>query len=196
VNLDGLAGDFCGISKLSAPANMSSRMQWNKAFQRGFTLVELVMTIVIVGILAAVAAPRFYNNNVFQSRGFADQVQATLRYAQKEAIAQHRNVCVTITASAITLNIATLSGAASPCNTNLASPAGQLSNCPSPTYKICTPSSTIVISSFPAPFNFDALGKPFDTLGTTPSTAQKSIAISGATNNIFIEAETGYVHSP
>jgi MSHA pilin protein MshC len=166
--------------------------------QRGFTLVELVMTMVIVGIIAAVAVPRFFDANVFKSRGFADQVQASLRYAQKEAIAQRRNVCVATTASDITLTIASVSGAASACNTNLASPAGQPSNCPSATYKICTPSAAIALAllpAAPATFVFDALGKPFDTAGVTPS-AQKTITIIGATNNIVVEAETGYVHSP
>jgi len=167
--------------------------------QRGFTLVELIMVMVIIGILAVVAAPRFFNANVFQSRGFADQVQATLRYAQKEAIAQHRNVCVAMIASDITLKIAGVSGAMSACDTNLVSPAGQPSGCPSATYKICTPSAAITITlapAVPASFNFDALGKPWDVLGTTPSTVQKSITISGATNIIYVEAETGYVHSP
>lgn len=163
---------------------------------RGFTLVELIMTIVIVGILSAVVAPRLLDTNVFQSRGFADQVQASLRYAQKIAIAQRRNVCAAMTANNdIILTIASVSGAASACDSNLVSPAGQPSNCPSATYRICTPSSTIAISPSPVSFGFDALGKTFDTVGN-PSTAQKSITVSGATNNIVVEAETGYVHSP
>ena len=163
--------------------------------QRGFTLIELIMVMVVVGILAVFVAPRFFDANVFKSRGFADEVQATLRYAQKEAIAQHRNVCVAITASNITLTIANAipSLATSPCNTNLVSPTGQPSNCLSATYKICTPSAAITLSPA-ATFNFDALGKPWDVLGTTSSTVQKSITISGATNNIVVEAETGYVH--
>ena len=161
-------------------------MQGQRAVEKaGFTLVELVMVIVIVGILAAVAAPRFFDTNVFQSRGFADQVQASLRYAQKQAIAQRRNVCVALAASTITLTIASASGAASACNTNLVSPSGQPSSCPSATYKICAPSG-VTLAYLSANSNFDALGR----------TAANSITISGATNDIVVEAETGYVHSP
>jgi MSHA pilin protein MshC len=161
--------------------------------QRGFTLIELIMVMVIVGILAVVVAPRFFDANVFKSRGFADQVQASLRNAQKIAIAQHRNVCVAMTSSDITLTIASVSGAASACDTPLVSPTtGQAP------YKISTPSAAITLTlspAAPATFIFDALGKPFDAL-STPSAVLKTITISSATNNIVVEAETGYVHSP
>ena len=164
---------------------------------RGFTLIELVVVIVMIGILAVYVAPRFFDASIFKSRGFADQVQSTLSYAQKQAIAQHRNVCVAVTSSDITLTIAKDSGATNPCNLpNMVSPFGQPSSCTSSTYRICTPSSSITISMSPATnFSFDALGKPWDAASATPS-AQKAITISGVTNPIYVEAETGYVHSP
>lgn len=173
------AGNFHG----AAQARLSGRRVSDN--QCGFTMVELIMTMVIIGILAAVVAPRLLDTSVFQSRGFADQVQASLRYAQKQAIAQRRNVCVTMTANDIILTIAGVSGPLSPCDTNLVSPAGQPSNCPSATYRICAPSGiTLTYSS--ANSNFDALGR----------TAANTISVSGATNSIVVEAETGYVHSP
>jgi len=170
--------------------NTSSHLQPGFEIQRGFTLVELIMVMVIVGILAVFVAPRFFEANVFKSRGFADQVQATLRYAQKEAIAQHRNVCVATASSSISLTIANSSGATAPCGPNLVLPAGGNS--------ISAPSAAITLTLSPATpttFIFDALGKPWDAAGATPS-AQKSITISGVTNPVYVEAETGYVHSP
>lgn len=71
-----------------------------KKRQAGFTLVELIMTVVIVGIISVVAIPRFFETSVFQNRGAADQVKAALRYGQKVAIAQHKNVAVNITSPA------------------------------------------------------------------------------------------------
>ena len=67
--------------------------------QRGFTLVELVAVLVILGIVAAVAAPRFVDTAVFTERGYADEIAASLRYARRIAIASamqralHRERC-------------------------------------------------------------------------------------------------------
>lgn len=135
----------------------------------GFTLIELVMVIVILGIISVVAAPKFFDNSVFQARGFADQVLATLRYAQKSAIAQHQNVCVSFTATKVSLKIDAT------CSTNLNLPDRQNNELDAP--------SGISFSTIPSNFSFDALGKP-------------SVGTSGviSTTTITVEQETGYVH--
>jgi MSHA pilin protein MshC len=155
--------------------------------QRGFTLVELVMTMVIIGILAAVVAPRFFDANVFKSRGFADQVQSTLRYAQKEAIAQRRNVCVALNATTITLKIATTSGTGNACTNILLLPGGSSNSISAP-----TGSGITMTYSLPS-FVFYGSGAPSFT---SPGYPTVNVSISGATNSITIEAQTGYVHSP
>lgn len=162
---------------------------------RGFTMVELVMVMVIAGILAAVAMPRFFDADVFRSRGFADQVQASLRYAQKVAIAQRRFVCAAFTANSVTLT----TGTTAACGTPLQSPEGD------PSYVINAPAST-TFAAVPAAFSFDCLGRP-RAMGNAAATcvagnvvdvlaAAQVISVTGATNAITIQAETGYVHSP
>lgn len=64
--------------------------------QRGFTLTELITVIVIAGILSVAALPRFFDNDVFQQRGAADQVKSALRFAQKAAVAKHTPVSVVV----------------------------------------------------------------------------------------------------
>ncbi len=143
----------------------------------GFTMVELITIIVIAGILAAFAAPRFFDRNVFDSRGFYDQVISTLRYAQKAAIAQHRFVCVSFPAN----NRVTLTTGATPgCGTDLTGPAGQAP------YTVSSNNASFDPLAPPANFNFDALGRP------TP--APPSFKVSGYATSIIVEAETGYVH--
>lgn len=54
---------------------------------RGFSLVELVTSIVILAVLSAAAIPRFFNDQSVSERGYADEVASALRYSQRIALA-------------------------------------------------------------------------------------------------------------
>jgi MSHA pilin protein MshC len=157
-----------------------AKQKWLK----GFTMVEMVMVIVIIGIMGAVAAPRFFGTSVFQSRGYADQIKATLRYAQKTASAQSHFVCVTFSTSSVTLSYdATAPGGAHATATcpgsSMTSPSGQ-------TPYVVTAPGGITLSGGTS-FYFDTMGKP--SFATT-----QRIVVSGHAAPVTVEAETGYVH--
>jgi MSHA pilin protein MshC len=65
----------------------------------GYTLVELIIVISVVGILAATLGPRFFTQSVFSQRGFADELAAALRYTQKTAVITGCAAQLTVTAT-------------------------------------------------------------------------------------------------
>lgn len=73
----------------------------------GFTLVELVIVIVVLGIISAVVLPRFSSTADFQAVALRDEVVAALRHAQKSAVSRRRLVCADLGSSSVTLRIAT-----------------------------------------------------------------------------------------
>ncbi len=128
--------------------------------QRGFTLVELITVIVIIGILAVAAAPRFFDKDVFQARGAADQVIAALRYGQKVAIAQHRAVDVNLS-----------SGANPQCDSMLVASAVS-----------CVIPNGVAVS--PAKITFEALGRRVPNAATTVVVGTTTITIEAETGYV------------
>ena len=138
---------------------------------RGFTLVELIAVMVVVGILAVAALPRFFDRSVFEARGFLDETRALLRYAQKTAVAQRRTVCVAFAAGGAALTIAGAAGV-SVCDTPLALPYA--------------PRGGTGLAASVA-------GLQFQSTGATNQAANVTVTVNGATGTITVDAATGHV---
>src|SRR5258706_6003315 len=154
---------------------------------RGFTLTELIMTIVILAILAAVALPRFSSPSAFRSGAFPDEVVAALRSAQRPAVSHRRLVCATFTASTVTLTIAAANPAAACGATTLIGPAGGAA------YALSPDPTNVTVAIAPAgPIFFQPSGvTTSDAAGTTIT--DYSITGAGMTA-ITVVGATGYVN--
>lgn len=149
------------------------------AKQRGFTLIEMIMVIVILGVLAVFAAPRILNNTDFAARGFHDETLALLRFGQKTAIAQRRTVCVTVNVTGITMTLFVANPATASCGAATAAQAPALA----PPF---TPKGGTGLSGPTAPFQFTPLG-------STDQAAAVTITVANSTP-ITVEPNTGYIH--
>jgi MSHA pilin protein MshC len=145
-------------------------MQCQLPGQAGFTMIELIVTMVIIGITAVVAIPKFADRSDFETRGFQDETRALLRYAQKSAVAQRRNVCVALNANGVALTIDTDTPADGNCNGALATPS--------------TPRGGSGLNPSVASFKFQPLGD-------TDKAANITATIAGTA--ITVDARTGYV---
>lgn len=59
--------------------------------QNAFTIIESIMVIVIVGILVALAIPRFQSFYFIKLNGAVKKIVSDIRYVQQLAIARHEN---------------------------------------------------------------------------------------------------------
>ena len=143
----------------------------------GFTTTELIVTIAIVGLLAAIAVPRFMGASGFQSRGFYDSAKSVVRFAQKTAVAWRKDVFVCVTATSVT------AGTAAGCATPIVNPV---------TGNALTAAAPSGVTLTTAAFSFDSAGRPNPNAAVT-ITLTSTIADDPA-RQIVVERETGYVH--
>jgi MSHA pilin protein MshC len=151
--------------------------------QRGFTLIELVTILILVGVLAAVVMPKFDTALSLRNDAARDEALGALRYAGQTAQSHRRLVCADVSATAVTLRIAS-ARPASTCGSALNGPNGGsafTANAGAATFTL-SPSGTMY---------FQPDGRvTSDGAGATVSA--RTMTISGA-NSLSIGGETGLV---
>jgi len=155
--------------------------------ESGFTIVELVAVIVITGIIAAIAAPRFIGMDAFDARGSYSTLVSALRFAQKTAIAQRATVCVNVDPATkiVTLTYRNSADCSLASTGSVADPATQAAYSK-------TLSNNVTITASAGTIGFDGLGRPVPN-ATATFTVKNAVVASESTRTITVEAETGYV---
>ncbi len=154
---------------------------------RGFTLIELVMIIVLLGILAVVAAPRLGNIASTNAGAFTDKLRADIRYAQNLAMTRNARFRVHFnSAPAPNPGYAVTDGA----NTPVLDPAGGGNL--SVVLNAGNYNGITVASPFPF-IEFDSLGRPYNNAGVLLAAAA-TLTVSPGAIPVVVSPQTGAVN--
>lgn len=133
---------------------------------RGFTLIELIAVIIVIGVLTIGVSSRFADSNSSVVQASRDDIIAALFFAQQTAMARN-NIQLTISSNSISVT-----------------ENGNPLRIHSDAYPLIVPSGTSIIAT-PSTFTYDKLGK------TTPG--RITVSRDGASATITVEA-SGYAH--
>lgn len=148
------------------------------------------MVIVIIGILAAVVGPRFFDRQVFDERLFFEESLAAVRYGQKLAVASGCPVRIrvpgpTVASSGYALHYAAACGAIG-AGAAVADPMDR-----GRSYERALPSGVAIGQSLDITFNW--LGCLSANSGCPAGTAVQSAMVGGF--NLTVHAATGFIET-
>lgn len=144
----------------------------------GFTLIELIMVIVLLGALSIFVAPRFFQRTSFDSLAYEQELRSAIRFAHKLSIASGCEVQV-----ALTVNSYALFYPDSSCNPPDAFGANPVNHPLQPgNYAGATPAG-VSLAGF-GNFYFNTLGAP---------SAAGGITVDPGGRLITVQPLTGYV---
>jgi MSHA pilin protein MshC len=149
--------------------------------KRGFTMVELLVVIVMLGAMAAVVMPKMGAALGLRSDAARDEVLSALRYAGQTALSHRRLVCADVSGTTVTLRIAS-TRPASACNSALGGPDGGSS--------FTANAGNAALAVAPAGTLFFQPDGRVTTDGAGTTAAARTVTVAGA-QNITVSGETG-----
>lgn len=147
--------------------------------RQGFTIVELIAVIAILGIISAIAAPKLIGNDAFAARGAYSTLLSGIRYAQKTAVAQRTTVYVNLNTSTRVLCL----GYDATCTTAVIDPATKAA------YSKTLP-STVDLTQSRTDLAFNSQGYP--TSGSDTVLTVTNNVSTEAARTITVWRTTGY----
>ena len=145
----------------------------------GFTLIELITVIVILGALTVVVGPRFVSTGAFDERTFYDDVIQAIRYAQAKANGSGCLTQVDFSSSGFTVSVDNDCNSANGITAlDIISPDGFTTGY---VERVSAPAG-MTFTSTVDPLIFDSLGR-----------AQSSATVVVGANTIIVDGATGYV---
>ncbi|MGA8204350.1 MAG: prepilin-type N-terminal cleavage/methylation domain-containing protein [Woeseiaceae bacterium] len=147
----------------------------------GFTLIELVAVVVVLGIVLVVAAPYMDGGRSLRELDYPQALLADLRFARRRAEADGCEVRVAISATSVSYRqrAALCSGAFNRPVESLDATGALLD---------AAPPEGVSLASSPPVFYFDAAGRVLDSVGG----AAVDVTITAGSRQIDVEGATGY----
>jgi type II secretory pathway pseudopilin PulG len=156
---------------------------WNLKNQGGFSMIELIMILVIVGILAAVTVVLSMGDSTVRAIAEASALKNNLRYTQSKAMSD-------LPGTIWSLNI-TASGYSIQRNGAAPVPAVNLPGSDPATHATYNLPSGVSVSGGTGQVRFDFRGRPVDNLGS-PLNADFMITVYGAPA-LTVTRTTGFI---
>ena len=149
----------------------------------GYTLIELVVVISILGILAATMGPRFFTQSSFSQRGYADELASALRATQKAAVITGCSAKLTLSSGSYVSNQQVALGNA--CNAASSTYSVPLLSGDGSSIAGTAPSG--VTASPVGSFLFDTQGRLTSSPGTTLTIGSRAITIVAGTGFVQVQ---------
>jgi MSHA pilin protein MshC len=178
--------------------------------QKGFTLLELVIVLLVVGILSVFVAQKIGNVTAMKAAAFARKLSADIRYAQNVAMTRNRRTRVYFNGSGVAPVFAPGAGYAVAIDASAVGDCSSFTLVDNPdrsgnlTVTLGTgdyAGITITTAPNPACLEYDSLGTPYNCIlslalcsGTAAGMTSTVQGASAAVSTVTVAAGTGAVN--